>query len=451
MNSWMLLGGGAAAGIIASCWSHVRSMWSYFISFAIVTFESHGTVSEAVLCYCSDKAKHSKYGPRSFIGWLMYVRPNRRIEAVALETLGTKARLAFIGWKPIWITRISETGSQNDTTGIAYRPVQLSFVRGLFDVDLFIEEAMRLYNSKPHFSSNKRHRVVHVSGTAGKKIFSNAQEIKTQSPHSVSDLRQYRIVSYSPDELGPWIPKRKAIDFLAMTDEMESFVSEIRSWSQQELWFRDRDIPWRMGSLLHGPPGCGKTAMVRAIAEMLDYPIYSFDLATLYNDELRREWSEMLSETPCIALFEDFDAVFDGRETLCDVTFDCVLNCLDGVERVDGLLTFITTNVSERIDGAIAQAGSDGEMCSRPGRIDRCIRLGELTEAGRWKIASRILSDVSDSLAEIVSKGDGDTGAQFQERCVRSAMSIKMEPTKMEPTNRVTSNWVLGSGGPAEL
>ena len=218
-----------------------------------------------------------------------------------------------------------------------------------------------------------------------------------------------------------------------MSDEVLELADDLLDWSQQREWFVERDIPWRMGVLLHGEPGCGKTAFVRAMAEKLDYPIYSFDLATLYNDELRREWSRMLSDAPCIAIFEDFDAIFDGRKALCDVTFDCVLNCLDGVERVDGLLTFITTNNGDRIDSAIADCGVAGEedaddVCSRPGRIDRCVRLGRLTYEGRCKIAARILFGFDRARESVLQDSDGDTGAQFQERCVREALRERLNP-----------------------
>jgi len=35
------------------------------------------------------------------------------------------------------------------------------------------------------------------------------------------------------------------------------------------------------------------------------------------------------------------------------LTFDCLLNCLDGVERADGIFTVITTNDLSKIDPAL--------------------------------------------------------------------------------------------------
>ncbi len=73
-------------------------------------------------------------------------------------------------------------------------------------------------------------------------------------------------------------------------------------------------------------------------------------------------------EVPCVAMFEDIDAVFHGRRNVAvasgpSLTFDCLLNCLDGVQRANGLLTFMTTNHLELVDPAI---GQPGEIGSRP-------------------------------------------------------------------------------------
>jgi SpoVK/Ycf46/Vps4 family AAA+-type ATPase len=175
----------------------------------------------------------------------------------------------------------------------------------------------------------------------------------------------------------------------------------------------------------YGPGALSARGNLRAIAEDFDLPVYVFDLATLHNDELRENWTSMLSKMPCIALIEDIDSIFDGRKTLQGhLTFDCLLNCLDGVERSDGLLTFITTNNPEKLDPAIG-GGDPNSMTTRPGRIDHVVRTGPLCKEGRIFLASRILQDAPEQLVhKVVSAGDGDTGAQFELRCVKAASSL---------------------------
>ena len=44
-----------------------------------------------------------------------------------------------------------------------------------------------------------------------------------------------------------------------------------------------------------------------------------------------------------------------GRSSMTPLTFDCLLNCLDGVERTDGIFTIISTNDISKVDPALGQ------------------------------------------------------------------------------------------------
>jgi hypothetical protein len=170
------------------------------------------------------------------------------------------------------------------------------------------------------------------------------------------------------------------------------------------------------------------SALVGGLARRLDLPVYAFDLGTFGNKDFVAAWQRVLNSAPCLALIEDVDAVFHGRDNVLGdsgggLSFDCLLNCLSGVEGADGVLVVVTTNKPDLLDAALGRADGERGVSTRPGRLDRVVRLGPLDEAGRRHLAGRILADCPDEIERLVAAGAGDTGAQFQERCAQIALA----------------------------
>jgi len=83
-----------------------------------------------------------------------------------------------------------------------------------------------------------------------------------------------------------------------------------------------------------------------------------------------------------------------------------------------------TDDVLKKVITLIAAYKDQNGSCisTRPGRIDRVLELKTLDEKCRRKIAERILIDCSELIDATVKNGDGDTEAQFQERCSQIAL-----------------------------
>jgi SpoVK/Ycf46/Vps4 family AAA+-type ATPase len=132
-----------------------------------------------------------------------------------------------------------------------------------------------------------------------------------------------------------------------------------------------------------------------------------------------------VSDAPSIALFEDLDRLFDENKKfiLKDLTLDCLLNCMSGVSDSSGVLTISTVNFPDRLDIALGVIDENGKS-TRPGRLDFEIVFDELDEKCRYEIAMRILDDYPTWIPEVVKAGNGDTGAQFTNRCCELATEL---------------------------
>lgn len=127
--------------------------------------------------------------------------------------------------------------------------------------------------------------------------------------------------------------------------DMEEAVGRVLSGAQDKV-----------GILLHGEPGNGKSYFVRYLAMKYRLPIYILLLAPdMDNRSIVRMFAH--AKGPCLILFEDFDAYFDGRTCLiaeAKFTLDGLLNVLDGLYSTPDRVVFVmTANHLERVDDAL--------------------------------------------------------------------------------------------------
>ena len=422
-----VLGGGAALGILAGGWGHIR-LWAsriYGIFVIRAVFKDYATTA-AFSKLMMTEFKHPQFIKFRFRGSVDFVRPAEKNQLVVYELVPTEPTYFWRGWRPVLI--------HTDEWGFS---INVSYIRGMYDLDELIKEATTKYNTELD-TEQDRFTVRRLQGTVGEGDMAAMMKMgggggDNDNPLMCSGMDKIdkvgaRPVGYELDEIGQPKPKRPE-DAIVLPPEAQEALDELKWWKVNAKWFRDRMLPWKRGWLLHGAAGTGKTSLARITGQVMNMPIFIFDLATMNNRDFCEAWRDMMKQTPCIALMEDIDTVFNGRDNVADtgdaagLTFDCLLNMIDGVENTDGVLLVLTTNHPDKIDKALGTC-SNG-IPDRPGRIDRAIEFGPLVADGRRKIAERILGDwTTDEWDDVVAKGNGDSGAKFQERCRRVAMTL---------------------------
>jgi len=210
--------------------------------------------------------------------------------------------------------------------------------------------------------------------------------------------------------------------------EKQSLLSTLESFSKKTGRYAVPGYPHKLGLLLHGPPGTGKTSLIKALAAYTNRNIVSIPLAriktnqdlmnimfdlkfdvdgedvpielafkdTIFvmedvdcaskvvhqrrsslsenpaeDDEYSQEPEESGQNAVVAALVSNLTSGDKKNPTLDKLNLQGLLECLDGVIDTEDRMVIMTTNHPEKLDPALI----------RPGRIDKIIELGYIKPA----------------------------------------------------------------------
>lgn len=224
-------------------------------------------------------------------------------------------------------------------------------------------------------------------------------------------------VQYTEDRLSCWSEHEFKSNF--MFDNIffhgkNELINQLDFFMHNKEWYANLGIPYTLGIGLHGPPGTGKTSLVKCIANYTGRHIIVLSLKLIktrkqlfeffYEQIYNSNNTSPISFENKIILLEDLDCCTNivlqrrAQKIICPtsevdvmdmecqrqpsfddskktktilvnpeepITLDDILNLWDGIRETPGRIMIITSNHYDKLDAALV----------RPGRIDMTLEL----------------------------------------------------------------------------
>lgn len=162
-----------------------------------------------------------------------------------------------------------------------------------------------------------------------------------------------------------------------MTDLKNLLIAEVINPLRDPERFKKFKVSIPNGILLYGPPGCGKTFIVRKLAEELGYNFFEVkhsDLATPFIHgsvgNIGKVFETAKQNSPAIVFFDEISGLVPNRQNLNDSSShkeeevnEFLIQLNDAAD--NNILVVGATNYIDRIDPAVL----------RPGRMDKKIHV----------------------------------------------------------------------------
>jgi ATP-dependent 26S proteasome regulatory subunit len=206
------------------------------------------------------------------------------------------------------------------------------------------------------------------------------------------------------------VPRSSWSDLVLDPSIIQLVKNDFESFFEREEWFRRNRLPFRRGYLLYGPPGNGKTSVIRAMLSNQKLSGCTLNLFTAETDDsdLTKLFDYASDCAPSLIVLEDLDRAFPrsgGVRT--NVSLQALLNSLDGIATHYGVIVVATANEPTVLDPAILR---------RPGRFDRVVEFPNPNDPCRAQYLRRLQGDIPPSAVQrLVADSAGLSFAQLRE------------------------------------
>ncbi|MFW9853015.1 MAG: CDC48 family AAA ATPase, partial [Candidatus Thorarchaeota archaeon] len=219
-------------------------------------------------------------------------------------------------------------------------------------------------------------------------------------------------------------------------EEVKQSLKEVVEWPlKKPESFKKIGIRPPRGILLYGPPGCGKTYIVQALANEAGVNFIAIKGPELLSkwvgeseQHVRDVFRRAKQVAPSIILFDEIDSLAPKRglsigTRVTEQVVSQILTEMSGISELEGVSVIATTNRPDILDSALL----------RPGRLDRLIYVPAPDEKARleiFKVHTKNMPLKSVDLKKLAKETEGFSGADIEALSREAAMFALREAAK---------------------
>jgi len=232
----------------------------------------------------------------------------------------------------------------------------------------------------------------------------------------------YTNANEQPQAKGEWLCTRP-VERYSDVGGIEKKLQEVRELIEYPLShpeiYEHLGVKPPRGVLLHGPPGCGKTLLAKAVAGELDVSFIMISAPEIVSGmsgqseaKIRSLFTEAVNKSPCLVFIDEIDTISGKRERAQrQMEQRIVAQLLTSMDELT------SNNASVMVLGATNRPDAIDSALRRAGRFDREICIGVPDSAARERILEVMTSKMRLSgdfnVSEIAKKAAGFVGADL--------------------------------------
>jgi len=199
-------------------------------------------------------------------------------------------------------------------------------------------------------------------------------------------------------------------EIILKNDFQSSILESMKSFFEKEKTYKENNMMFKRGLLLYGPPGNGKTSLIKnIISDNKNAYVIIIDCSKGFSSLILSFLRTQTKDYKKIIIFEDIDM-------LDSVFFNSIRNFMDGIDGLENCYYIATCNDTTKVDRA---------LLDRPGRFDEYILIDNPDEELRKKLLKLYFNDYEFSEEELNKFNkltEGFCGSHFKELKIKTVL-----------------------------